>query len=237
VSAANNAPAPRYALYYSPDPHSDWGGFGSHWVGRCAGDGMARPQPQVRGVDAAEFARLTAAPRRYGFHATLSAPFHLAPGTTREGLVEALQVRLANEQAFDLPVLEATRLDDFIALVPRQADPRIDAIAAICVREFDAWRAPLSEADLTRRRAAGLDAVEDALLVRWGYPWVLERFRPHLSLTGALPAGDARHAQHIIAAAQGLMPKTPARFDAVSVFEEAAPGHDMRILARVALAA
>jgi hypothetical protein len=83
----------------------------------------------------------------------------------------------------------------FLVLVP-EGDPRTAAgppstsLAAACVTELDALRAPLTEADLQRRRAAKLDPQDEAYLMRWGYPHVLDRFRFHVTLTGPLGPGQ-----------------------------------------------
>lgn len=225
----------RYALYYAPAPGEAWAEFGAHWLGRCAATGRSLALPHVEGMPALEFARLTAAPRRYGFHATLKAPFRLVPGATPATLCAAVGDLAAGHAAFTLPPLRVVLLDDFLALVPAAADPRLDAIAADCVTAPDHLRAPLQPADLARRRAAGLDAREDELLQRWGYPWVLEQFRFHLSLSGALPDADRRHLAALTAAAQARLPADPPRFDAVCVFEETGPDADFRMIERIPL--
>ena len=55
--------------------------------------------------------------------------------------------------------------------------------------EFDAYRAPPDAAELAKRHAAGLTPRQAELLARWGYPYVLDEFRFHLTLTG--PIADA----------------------------------------------
>src|SRR3546814_16854276 len=57
---------------------------------------------------------------------------------------------------------------------------------ADCVRAFDRFRAPPSETALARRRAAGLSARQEANLQAWGYPYVMEDFRLHFTLTGRI---------------------------------------------------
>ena len=49
----------------------------------------------------------------------------------------------------------------------------------------------MSEADIARRRAAGLTLDEETNLIRWGYPYVFDAFRYHMSLTGRVPKEDA----------------------------------------------
>jgi hypothetical protein len=63
----------RYAIYYSPNADTLFHRLASEWLGRDAWSGDAQRQPAIADIPA-----LTEEPRRYGFHATLKAPFHLA---------------------------------------------------------------------------------------------------------------------------------------------------------------
>ena len=227
-----DTPAYRYAVYYAPRPNSAWWQAGSQWLGRCAARHTLLPQPEVAHVPPQALQRLTAAPRRYGWHATLKAPFALAAGVTPAQLRDALRALARELKPFDMPRLQVTRLDDFLALVPQGDHRAIDAVAAACVTQLLPLAAPLSPAELQRRRAAGLSPEEDALLLRWGYPFVLERFRFHLSLTGPLQheAPALVHAlQH--AAQQHFDPLPPCRFDTLALFAEPTPGADFVLVA------
>jgi len=187
----------RYALYFSPRAAAAWQDFGNRAL---VGDA-----------------------RRYGFHATLRAPFRLKPGARVEDLIRDLDSWSAAQRAFVMPVLRVATLDDFVALLPEQPDPRLDAIAAACVQRFERFRAPLNAAELARRRRAPLSARQEELLQRWGYPHVLDQFRFHLSLTGALDGASVPAFEP---------PQEPMVFDAVSLFWEPAPGAPFRLLHR-----
>lgn len=233
-----DTPAYRYAVYYAPRPDSAWWQAGSHWLGRCAAQRTPLPQPDIPGVPPATLQRLTAAPRRYGWHATLKAPFALAPGVTPVQLQDAMQTLTRQVQPFSMPALQLTQLDDFLALVPAGDSRAIDAVAAACVTQLHALAAPLPPAELQRRRAAGLTPHEDALLLRWGYPHVLDRFRFHLSLTGSLQNENATEVQALQRAAEqhfGNLP--PCRFDTLALFAEPTPGADFLLLQHVELGA
>lgn len=174
----------RYAVYWTPERGSALARFGAEWLGWDAEEGVAPRHPDVPGlpVPAAE---LTAVPRHYGFHATLKAPFRLRAGETAHDLANLVATLAAEEKAFMLPQLEIAALGPFLALVPSRPCPKIDELAARCVRRFDEFRAAMDEAE-RKRRIVGLDAMGTALLDRWGYPFVFERFRFHLTLTGSL---------------------------------------------------
>lgn len=189
--AAAGPQPPRYAIYYAPDHGSPWWRFGAHWLGRDERSGTALAQPPAPPLAAAELAGLTAAPRRYGFHATLKAPFRLAPGITADHLLARTRALAARLKPVPLGTLVPVLMDGFVALVPSAQDPSLGVLAQACVRELDDLRAPLSEADRARRRPDALDARGRELLERFGYPHVLERFRFHMTLTDRLPTAQA----------------------------------------------
>ena len=229
--------AVRYALYYAPEANSAWWQQGSAWLGRCAITGEPLPQPKIPEVTAPTLARLTAEPRRYGLHATLKAPFRLADGCPLSDLLAAGDRYARAQTTFTLPPLRVEHLPDFLALTLTRSDARSDAIAADCVTQFDQFRAPLTAQEFARRQQAPLDTTELALLERWGYPYVLDRFRFHFSLTGPLTGVSAPVVTALRSAADALasaLVEEPVRFDAVCVFEQARAGADFRLLHRAA---
>ena len=152
----------------------------------------AGPPAGLPSALAARRAEITAEPRRYGFHATLKAPFRLAAGATVAALDAAAAALAAGQAGFALR-LRVAEVGRFVALVPEGDAGAVAALAAACVTGLDGFRAPPSAEELARRRAAGLDARGEAHLARWGYPYVLDRFRFHMTLTGAL--GEDRRAR------------------------------------------
>jgi 2'-5' RNA ligase len=149
---------------------------------------------------------LIADPRHYGFHATLKAPFELADGLTEADLIAALDVFAATRPAFAADLV-VTSLSSFVALTLAHPCLAMTELHEACVRSFEPFRAALSEADLARRRRAPLSATQDARLFAFGYPWIFEDFRFHLTLTGRIV--DAVHRAQIVAAlAEYLAPVT-----------------------------
>ena len=125
-------------------------------------------------------------PRVYGFHATLKAPFYLANGASEAGLKDAVREFAANQAAVTVGKLAVRELGTFVALVPDARNPHVDRLAQACVQEFDRFRAPMREPERGRRLAADLTAGQIENLERWGYPYVAEDFRFHMTLTGSL---------------------------------------------------
>jgi putative phosphonate metabolism protein len=180
----------RYALYYAPRPAEELAIFAAHWLGRDAESGLEKDQPSVEGLTQTRLTKITADPRRYGFHGTLKPPFALAAGATEDALL-ALAANFARQQApFAISGMKLALLGDFIALVPQAPTPALDQLAAECTRAFDPFRAPPDAQELARRRKAGLAQRQDEMLVRWGYPYVFDEFRFHLTLTGRLSAAE-----------------------------------------------
>jgi len=217
--------AARYAIYWAPAWESPWWRFGAHWLGWDDVRGQALQQPRLPDFTREDFHALTGAPRRYGFHATLKAPFRLRDGVTEDLLVSRLNTLAAELRALPLGELVPGLLDDFVALQPAQRQPAVDALAAQCVLELDDLRAPLTAAELARRQPQLLDPKERELLQRHGYPWVLDRFRFHLTLSGPLDAVTAdlliAHARHAVGPLNAMQ---PARLDRLCVVREDQPG-------------
>lgn len=227
----------RHALYFAPAPGSAWWQAGSQWLGRCAATGQALAQPAMPGVPPDTLARLTATPARYGWHATLKAPFVLAPGAARHTLGTRLAALCQQFPAFELPPLTVAQLGNFLALVPAYESPALQRVADACVTRLHDLAAPLPPVELARRRQGGLNARQDELLQTWGYPHVLEQFRFHFSLTGPLTHEPPELREALRASATAWFAALPpCPFDAVSVFVEPAAGQPMRWEERCALA-
>lgn len=181
----------RYAIYATPSADHPLTDAAARWLGRDAFSGANHPLPVVNGFSGGAIEAYLADPARYGFHGTLKAPFTLAEGQTEAALIESLEAFAATAGPVRVPELVIRRLGRFFALVPNERVDALDALAGRVVADFEPFRAPLSEADIARRRAAGLTLDEETNLIRWGYPYVFDAFRYHMSLTGRVPKEDA----------------------------------------------
>lgn len=222
----------RYAIYLAPAATHPLWVTGNRWLGRDPETGDTLAQPGVAGLAPNEVEAVTAAPRRYGLHATIKAPFHLAPGRDEAELTTRLGRFSAAWQPFDLPQMEVAALQDFIALQLRQPCPALHALADACVTEFDDFRAPPDAAELARRQPETLSEGPRALLARWGYPYVFENFRFHVTLTGATPTSLRTRLQPWLAEhfASGLA--QPCRVDGLALYVEPFPHASFRLVRR-----
>lgn len=227
----------RYAVYFAPKKSSGWHDFGAHWLGRDEFDNQRLPQPAPEEMSPNQFEGLTQVPRRYGFHATLKAPFHLAAGVALPELMARMATLASTLEPLPLGELKAVTLGDFVALVPRAPVTGLHELAAACVTGLDDLRAPLAANDLIRRQADLLDARAMELLTRFGYPHVLERFRLHFTLTGPATADVAAMVTRAVATpVEHLNEHKPLALDRLCLFMESAPGTDFRRIADFALA-
>lgn len=215
---------PRYAIYYAPEPGSPLAELGAGWLGRDCATGAERPLPSVPGIAPDRLAAITESARGYGFHATLKAPFHLKAGRSLADLEAAAEVFAARRAP--IPVTLGLRsLGGFLALMMTPPDHRVAALAADVVQELDGFRALPSEAELSRRREARLSAQQEALLQRWGYPYVMGEFHFHMTLTSRLPDGPERAA--VVAALEPRVAPVvaePVVIDAIALFVQERKG-------------
>jgi 2'-5' RNA ligase len=84
------------------------------------------------------------------------------------------------------PVVDS--ISGFIAVIPAEPAAELQQLAADCVRDFDSFRPPLTAEDRARRKPEKLTERQREYLDRWGYPYVMEEFRFHMTLTGRLDA-------------------------------------------------
>lgn len=229
----------RYALYFAPPAENPWWQLLCRWLGYDANSGEDVQSLKLAAISASDQRAITEHPRHYGAHATLKAPFRLAPQCTELELLKAVDAYAAHQTAFTLPALQVEHLKHFVALVPSQADPRINRIADDCTMQFDNFRALPSEAEMARRLREPLDKLSLKLLATWGYPHVLQRYQFHLSLTGSLNAYPQKMTTDVMQAAQDVF--APLRevalpFDAVCVYRQTGANERFKLIHRAGMA-
>jgi putative phosphonate metabolism protein len=228
---------PRYAIYFVPAAECALYRFGAAVLGYDGYTGNDVGFPDPLPMDIGAWRDLTREPRRYGFHATLKAPFHLANGCDETALLDAFPAFCRSIES--VPAFEpmVASLAGFIAIVPAAADPAIDRLAAACVTAFDRFRAPMSARERDRR-VVGLTERQAGNLDRWGYPFVFDDFRLHLTLTGRLDADRQAvvlpYLRDRFAAAWGAR---PVPVDRIALLRQDRPDDHFRVIRHAAIGA
>jgi putative phosphonate metabolism protein len=235
VKASTIAQDMRYAIYFAPPDGSDLWRTGCQWLGRDPLHMCSREQPGVPGLGSRTVSALTERPRRYGFHATLKPPFSLIAGETRENLYAALSEFAFKRNAFPLPRLRVGNLGGFVALRISQRSAELDKLAGDCVSIFDRFRQQPTRAELLRR-SHGLDARQRVLLGRWGYPFVMDQWRFHMTLTAVVPALHAGAITGFLAEWFEPALHEPLWVNELCVFVEEEAGGEFRLDARFPMA-
>jgi hypothetical protein len=200
----------RYAIYFCPARDSALWERAQAW--------LAQP----------DLAELTQSARRYGFHATLKAPMILA-GEFDE-LDAAISEFVLDEAPVVLTGLAPRLLDGFLALTTEPQPEPLTDLATEVVQAFEPFRAPLSADERARRLRASLTPRQIELVDAYGYPYVLEQFLFHMTLTDRLPA-DRR--EELVARAGAWFADTlsePILLDRLVIFDEPEPGAAFRRL-------
>lgn len=212
----------RYAIYYAPEP-GPLSDFAAAWLGWDARLGGQIPHPVVAGLPRA-VSEITQTPRKYGFHGTIKPPFRLAQGCTADALHQAAGEVCAHLGPVTLPGLMLRRLGGFLALVPEGEQTALAALAARIVEALDRFRAPPDAAEIARRQPDGLTPAQRAHLDRWGYPYVMDQFQFHLTLTGNLPPSEAEATRAVLAPLIAPLLPRPFRVTSLCLFGQATDG-------------
>jgi putative phosphonate metabolism protein len=230
------ATPPRYALYFVPAPGSDLDRFGADHLGYDAFGGHELLFPDGITQAVPDWRDLTQDPRKYGFHATLKAPFALTSGKSEAELIAACESFAGAARSIPVITPAVNPISGFIAVVAAEHSIELNQLAADCVRDFDSFRAPLHAEDRARRNPSALTAAQVDHLDRWGYPYVMDEFRFHMTLTGRVPA---ERRDGIVALLRERFARLELRklaIDRIAVFRQDDAASRFRVLAHFGLA-
>ena len=222
---------PRYAIYYTPPADTALSAFGADLLGYDAWTGRDRPCPDDVVNDVPDWAELTADARKYGFHATLKAPFSLAETRSERELCDACAGFAAAPRTVPMirPVVDA--ISGFVAVIPGEVSPALQDFAAECVRAFEPFRAAMTAEDRARRKPELLSPQQRAHLDRWGYPYVMDDFRFHMTLTCRLSDERRRPILSMLQARYAALGITSLAIDRIALFCQPTPLSRFSILA------
>jgi putative phosphonate metabolism protein len=225
----------RYAIYFTPRQDEPLARIAANWLGRDPFGAATRPVEAVGELSAAEVAFHTASARRYGFHATLKAPFRLVANETEASLRAALDAFAEATPVVMIPRLVVSQIDSFFALVPEVPLPALNRFADDVVLGFDRFRAPLTEAEIERRSPDSLKPAEFRNLCQWGYPYVFETFRFHMTLSGRAASQESPRLRAAIDSLFAQVLQQPVPVDALTLFVETEHGAPFMVLSHHAL--
>ena len=220
---------PRYAIYYAPREVHPLSQMTSAWLGRDAFTNTVCDRPVLEGLDGINLDQLTQDARHYGFHATLKAPFELHPEQDEAGLLLAFKALTTRHAPFQADI-QVAALGPFLAFVLAMDSLQMQALHTDCVVALDGFRAPLSDFDLNRRLHAGISPRHESQLREFGYPYIFDDFRFHMTLTERIP-DQARRAQ-VLAVLQDHFQAFagPHKFETLAVFKQGARDEPFTIL-------
>lgn len=177
----------RFALYFTFATKNPLYQKATQWLGHCVyNQDIDSSQSLISVSDKFRMVRKAA---HYGFHATLKPPFRLRSGTTQADLEAHLQSFTSEMKAITCPPLKIHSIANFIALIPSDSCAELNHLAKQCVIEFEQFRAPLNEIEMQKRLSSPLTVRQQQLLDEYGYPYVLDEFRFHMTLSDRMQDG------------------------------------------------
>ncbi|MFZ2100149.1 MAG: DUF1045 domain-containing protein [Oricola sp.] len=227
----------RYAIYFTPPRDNELTRAASAWLGRDAFSGLTLPHPERTGLALGELAFFTAVPRRYGFHGTLKAPFRLADGVKESELLHLAEQFSREINPVVIPRAIISRIGGFFAIVPEDPSRALNELSDRVVAVFDKLRAPLTEKEFERRDPEKLSTSQLRNLQNWGYPYVFDDFRFHMTLTGHVEASDRPRVEAALDRHFHALLDDPLTIDHLAVFVERENGAPFEVQSLFQIAA
>ena len=227
--------AARYAIYFVPSPDTDLAKFGVSWLGWDIDRAETKTLYAFSDLNREAHTAFVQDPKKYGFHATLKAPFRLRPGTSVEGLLAAVDQIADRCLAVQGLKLALGDLGSFLALISVSETRELNSLSEAFVVGLDAFRAPMNSEERARRRPESLKANQRRYLERFGYPYVKEEYGFHMTLTGQLNQADRETAYTHLQTLVDPILQTPLDIAEVTVVVQDLPTEPFRVLKRFGL--
>lgn len=226
------SPSGRAAIYYAPEAASRLWRLGCEWLGRDAETGEESTPAALDGFTRAEWSGIVRFPRHYGFHATLKPPF--TPEASIEEVIATAREFATRRRRFPMPALRVSQLGGFLALTLAEPCDAMHALADDCVREFDALRRAPSPGELAERRKGVRSPRQLELIERWGYPYVFDEWKFHMTLTSNLEDDALRsRAAGILEQRFAACLAGPLEAASICVFTQPSREEPFRLLERI----
>ena len=224
----------RYAVYFSPPEESDLFKFASSWLGWDAQNAKKIFHPNFKDL-VSDITELTKKQSCYGFHGTLKPPFALAETKNESELKAAILELSQSTRKFEIPAVNLQLLNGFVAIVATNENNEIKNLAKKCVQELDIFRQPESLEKVQKRRSVGLSQYEEFNLQRWGYPYIMDSFRFHLTLTRRLNPKELKNVMEVLASELTEILNTALPVRDICLFGESDTSGNFQIIQRFPL--
>ena len=121
----------------------------------------------------------------------------------------------------DSLVAKAANLDGFFALVPEEPVASLNQLANDVVVAFDRFRAPPTDEEIKRRNPDRMTVSQRRNLEQWGYPYVFEDFRFHMTLTNPVPEQYRPKIEQMLSEFLEPVLEEPVEINNIALFTEA----------------
>lgn len=212
----------RFAIYYAPAVTRPLWTRAAEWLGRDPATGAVFNR-DIAGMSRDRLAANSISARRYGFHATIKAPMALADGTGRSELEDELTTFGLQHKQVPIGRFKLTLIEGFLALVPERQSEALTRLAGECVARFDRFRRPMSASERQRRIHSGLTAYQIGLVDHYGYPYVMDQFLFHMTLSDRLDPADRDPLMRAAAEWFGPLLGQQVLLDRLALFHQAEP--------------
>jgi hypothetical protein len=148
-------------------------------------------------------------------------------------LVEAMAAFCACRRRLVTGKLQLHRFPRFLALVPESETAELDWLADSCVTYFDHFRSPITPEDRARR--GDMTSAEAALFEQFGYNFIFNNFKFHITLAGPLDEPELDALQPALATAVAPLCEKPFAVEDLCLFGDPGEGAPFQLVERFSL--
>lgn len=179
----------RVAIYFLPKKNSSLENFGKNLLGRDINKkrkiSLTRRQKYFINRRFTYFDELKdycEKPAKYGFHATLKAPFRLKRNVKTKDFYDVISHIAAQHSRFKIKGLKIVYRKKFTFITSRKEIKSLINLENDLVKHLDTFRAELNKTEIKKRNPDSLTFKQNKYLKEWGYPFVLDQFKFHMTL-------------------------------------------------------
>ena len=179
----------RVAIYFLPKKNSSLENFGKNLLGRDINKkkkiSLTRRQKYFISRGFTFFDELKdycEQPAKYGFHATLKAPFRLKRNVKTKNFYDVISHIAAQHSRFKIKGLKIVYSKKFTFITSRKPNKLLRNLENDLVKHLDTFRAELNKTEIKKRIPDSLTFKQNKYLKEWGYPFVFDQFKFHMTL-------------------------------------------------------